>query len=87
MKKHTVLERLENLRQSDEPQKDTLYYVELDTNEVLWIKEYDLVDLACELGSVKNAMELMEWFNEFGILVDIPDDFHMDVDELIKDNY
>lgn len=84
--KTLLLERLEDLRQADEPQKDTLYYVELDTNEVLWIKENDLVDLACELGSVKNAVELMEWFNEFDILVDIPDDFHMDVNELIKDN-
>lgn len=84
--KTLLLERLENLKQSDEPQKDTLYYVELDTNEVLWIKEDDLVDLACELGSVKNAVELIEWFNEFDILVDIPDDFHMDVNELIKDN-
>lgn len=84
--KTLLLERLENLRQSGEPQKDTLYYVELDTNKILWIKEDDLVDLACELGSVKNAAELIEWFNKFGILVDIPDDFHMDVNELIKDN-
>lgn len=87
MNKQKVLERLSDLRQSDEPQKDTLYYVELETNEVLWIKEHDLIDLACELGSVKNAADLMEWFNKFGILVDIPDDFHMDVNELIKDNY
>lgn len=84
--KTLLVERLKDLRQSDEPQKDTLYYVQLDTNEVLWIKEGDLVDLACELGDPQNAVELMEYFIKYGILVDIPGDFQEDVNELIKEN-
>ena len=84
--KTLVLERLEALRQPEEPQKDTLYYVQLDTNEVLWIREGDIVDLACELGDPQNAVELMEWFIRFGILVEIPGDFQEDVNELIRQN-
>lgn len=82
--RNIMVQHLRKMEQIDDRRKETMYLVEIDDNESLWLLELDLIYTACLWSSVESAKDLVRWYSTHDIDVKIPESMERDLTRRIR---
>ena len=82
--KRILVQHLRKMEQTDDSRKETMYLVKIDDNEFLWLLELDLIYTACLMDSIESTEDLIYWYSEYDIDVEIPKSMEDDLTRLIR---
>lgn len=82
--KRILVQHLRKMEQTDDSRKETMYLVRIDDNEYLWLLELDLIYTACLMDSIESTEDLIYWYSEYDIDVEIPKSMEDDLTRLIR---